>query len=55
MIEVGTVDLVLDGGRHALAAGDAVTFDADLQHHFENTSDRVAAFLSVVTLGFGKG
>ena len=29
-------ELVCDGERHELAAGDAVTFDADLPHHFEN-------------------
>src|SRR4051794_170989 len=32
----GELTLVLDGGRHELRAGDSVTFDADLPHHFEN-------------------
>ena len=37
--------LTCDGGRHELAAGDTVTFDADLPHHFENPQrpDPVAA------------
>ena len=32
----GRVVLRIDGERHELAAGDCVTFDADLPHHFEN-------------------
>src|ERR687885_2768520 len=32
----GELVLVLDGERHQLGAGDSVTFDADLAHHFEN-------------------
>ena len=32
----GAVRLVCDGGGHDLDSGDAVTFDADLPHHFEN-------------------
>src|SRR5688500_1080893 len=32
----GRVALVLEGERYELAEGDAVTFDADLPHHFEN-------------------
>ena len=34
------VALVCDGERHELAEGDAVTFDADLPHHFENPGTR---------------
>ena len=37
LVERGAVVLVVDGERHALGAGDCVTFDADLPHHFENT------------------
>ena len=33
------------------AAGDSVTFDADLPHHFENTGEREAEFLAVVAAG----
>jgi uncharacterized cupin superfamily protein len=43
--------LVCDGERHALSAGDCVTFDADLAHHFENPGDEEAALLAVVSAG----
>ena len=36
LVERGSVVLVCDGERHELDAGDCVTFDADLPHHFEN-------------------
>ena len=32
-------------------AGDCVTFDADLPHHFENPGADEAAFLAVVSAG----
>jgi transcriptional regulator with XRE-family HTH domain len=51
LVESGSVTLVCDGERHELRAGDCVTFDADLPHHFENQSDAAATFLSVVTAG----
>ena len=44
----GTLALVVDGSRHELHEGDAVTFDADLPHHFENESDDPARFLAPV-------
>jgi transcriptional regulator with XRE-family HTH domain len=47
----GGVRLVCDGDAHDLGAGDAVTFDADLPHHFENPTDREARFLAVVAAG----
>ncbi|HYU59924.1 MAG TPA: cupin domain-containing protein [Solirubrobacterales bacterium] len=47
----GSVTLVIDGERHDLAAGDSVTFDADLPHHFENEGDTPADFLAVVAAG----
>ena len=34
-----TVALIVDGERHELGAGDSVTFDADLPHHFDNQGD----------------
>ena len=43
--------LVIDGERHELAAGDTVTFDADLSHHFENPGPDEATFLAVVSAG----
>src|SRR5213592_1633130 len=35
----GMTTLVIDGQRHELRTGDSVTFDADLAHHFENSSN----------------
>src|SRR3954449_9714647 len=36
LVQEGCVVLEIDGEHHELAAGDCVTFDADLPHHFEN-------------------
>jgi transcriptional regulator with XRE-family HTH domain len=47
----GTLALVVDGSRHELHGGDAVTFDADLPHHFENEGDEPARFLAVIAAG----
>jgi transcriptional regulator with XRE-family HTH domain len=51
IVEAGTVALLIDGERHALAAGDSVTFDADLPHHFENHGKEEAVLLAVVSAG----
>lgn len=51
LIERGSVTLVCDGERHQLQAGDCVTFDADLPHHFENLTGEEATFLAVVSAG----
>ncbi|HLM49556.1 MAG TPA: XRE family transcriptional regulator [Solirubrobacteraceae bacterium] len=51
VVERGTVALVVDGERHELRAGDAVTFDADLPHHFENPGEKEATLLAVVAAG----
>jgi quercetin dioxygenase-like cupin family protein len=51
IVEAGTVALMIDGERHALVAGDAVTFDADLPHHFENHGKEEAVLLAVVSAG----
>ncbi len=50
-VEAGTVALCIDGARHDLHAGDTVTFDADLPHHFENPGPAEATFLAVVAAG----
>jgi transcriptional regulator with XRE-family HTH domain len=47
----GSLALACDGERVALEAGDAVTFDADLPHHFENRGASTARFLAVVSAG----
>jgi transcriptional regulator with XRE-family HTH domain len=51
LIESGTVTLLCDGQRHELDAGDCVTFDADLPHHFENPGPEDAVLLAVVSAG----
>ena len=51
VVEDGTVVLDIDGERHELAAGDCVTFDADLPHHFENPGPGEAVLLAVVSAG----
>ncbi len=40
-----------DGASHHLHAGDCVTFDADLPHHFENPTQEETALLNVVSAG----
>ena len=47
----GELRLVCDGAVHELSTGDAVTFDADLPHHFENPGRDDARFLAVVAAG----
>jgi len=51
LVERGAVALVCDGARHDLAAGDCVTFDADLPHHFENPGADEAVLLAIVSAG----
>jgi XRE family transcriptional regulator, regulator of sulfur utilization len=50
-VTAGTLRLVCDGAAHDLDEGDAVTFDADLPHHFENPGDQDARFFAVVSAG----
>src|SRR5918994_5687917 len=47
----GELALAVDGTRHDLRAGDAVTFDADLTHHFENQGPDPTRFLAVIAAG----
>jgi transcriptional regulator with XRE-family HTH domain len=47
----GTLTLVVDSEDHTLHAGDAVTFDADLPHHFENRGASPCEFVAVVAAG----
>jgi XRE family transcriptional regulator, regulator of sulfur utilization len=55
VVLAGELALLVDGERHDLAAGDSVTFDADLPHHFENPGDTAAEFLAVVAAGLRRG
>jgi transcriptional regulator with XRE-family HTH domain len=47
----GSVSLLIDDERQDLHAGDSVTFDADLPHHFTNDGNERAEFLAVVAAG----
>ena len=51
LVQTGSVVLQIDGERYELAAGDCVTFDADLPHHFENPGSDDAVLLAVVSAG----
>jgi transcriptional regulator with XRE-family HTH domain len=51
LVQSGTVVLHCDGARHELGAGDSVTFDADLPHHFENPGQTEAVLLAVLSAG----
>jgi XRE family transcriptional regulator, regulator of sulfur utilization len=51
VVLTGVLALVVDGTRHELRAGDSVTFDADLPHHFENDGEEQARFLAVIAAG----
>src|SRR3954447_2227174 len=51
IVQAGNVALLIDGERHELDAGDSVTFDADLPHHFENHGKEEAVLLAVVSAG----
>ena len=50
LVDRGPVVLEIDGVEHALASGDAVTFDADLPHRFRSGAE-AAVIISVVTAG----
>jgi transcriptional regulator with XRE-family HTH domain len=51
LVESGRVALMCDGARYELHAGDCVTFDADLPHHFENPGPDEATLLAIVSAG----
>lgn len=51
VVQSGGVTLVCGDERYELREGDAVTFDADLPHHFENNGRKDATFLAIVTSG----
>ena len=51
LVESGAVTLSCDGRSYELGAGDCVTFDADLPHHFENRGPGEARLLAVVSAG----
>jgi transcriptional regulator with XRE-family HTH domain len=51
VVLTGVLALIVDGTRHELHAGDGVTFDADLPHHFENEGEEQARFFAVIAAG----
>jgi quercetin dioxygenase-like cupin family protein len=51
LVESGAAVLWCDGESYELAAGDTVTFDADLPHHFKNPGSEEAVLLAVVSAG----
>jgi transcriptional regulator with XRE-family HTH domain len=51
VVEAGPVRFMCAGKSHELDAGDSVTFDADLPHHFENPGESEARFYAVVAAG----
>ena len=51
LVERGRVVLHCDGQRYELLDGDCVTFDADLNHHFENPGPEDAVLLAVLSAG----
>jgi XRE family transcriptional regulator, regulator of sulfur utilization len=51
----GGLTLICAGTRYELNEGDAVTFDADLPHRFENPGRAEARFMAVVTAGLRRG
>jgi transcriptional regulator with XRE-family HTH domain len=51
LVVVGEVTFACDAERYELNPGDAVTFDADLPHHFENPTTDPATLHVVVSAG----
>ncbi len=51
----GELTLEVEGERHPLAAGDSVTFDADLPHCFRNDGTEPTRFIAVVAAGLRRG
>lgn len=49
IVQAGRIALVIGELRYDLAAGDSVTFDADVPHRVENPERSTALFLAIVT------
>jgi transcriptional regulator with XRE-family HTH domain len=50
-VESGSATLHVDDKTFQLQAGDTITFDSDLSHHFENPGKEEAVLLVVVSAG----
>ena len=55
VVLAGMLALIVDGTRYELRAGDCVTFDADLPHHFENDGEEPTRFIAVIAAGLRRG
>ena len=51
LVESGSVTLHCDGHDYELSTGDTVTFDADLNHFFQNPGTEAAVLLAIVSAG----
>jgi len=51
LVEQGQVILHCDAKTYELSAGDCVTFDADLEHHFENPGPGEVVLLAILSAG----
>jgi transcriptional regulator with XRE-family HTH domain len=51
VVQQGSLVLIHGGDHYELKAGDAVTFDADLPHHFENPGKKETTFMAITTAG----
>jgi quercetin dioxygenase-like cupin family protein len=51
VVTSGTLRLLHGDQTYELKAGDAITFDADLPHHFENTGKKETTFMAITTAG----
>lgn len=51
LVQDGSLVLIIGDECYELTAGDAVSFDADIPHHFENPGKTETTFIAVVTSG----
>jgi quercetin dioxygenase-like cupin family protein len=51
LVQSGPVRLHCDGRDYELSTGDTVTFDADLNHFFQNPGTENAVLLAIVSAG----
>jgi len=51
VVQHGALRLIHGDDTYDLKQGDAVTFDADLPHHFENPGKKETTFMAITTAG----
>jgi quercetin dioxygenase-like cupin family protein len=47
-VEKGSLRVVIGGGEHSLGEGDALYFEADVPHRFDNTGDGECSYYLVI-------